>query len=83
MLDTISNKQSIDIKAINGTIIKNYKDSFFVRFHLQSPMSECLLTPCPTYKKESVVVLQMMMCGDMQVIAELIYKSDFEDGGEI
>lgn len=27
---------TLNINAISGTLVKNYKDSFFQRFHLQS-----------------------------------------------
>jgi len=90
---SISNN-NLNINAINGTILKNYKDSFFLRFHLKSKVGETLLNKKPTLKQESypykdidVVVIQMMMCGDMDVIAELILKEDFDklyvNGGSI
>lgn len=32
----------------------------------------------PKHKKEEVIILQMVICGDMEVIAELIKKEDFD-----
>jgi hypothetical protein len=81
---SISNN-NLNINAITGTILKNYKDSFFLRFHLKSSLGETLLSRTPTLKQESypyknidVVIIQMMMCGDMDVIAELMWKEDFD-----
>lgn len=90
---SISNN-NLNINAITGTILKNYKDSFFLRFGLKSNIGETLLSKCPTLKQESypyksidVVVIQMMMCGDMDVIAEIMWKEDFDklyaNGGSI
>ena len=79
MFDTTTmNHQSLRINAINGSILKNFKDSFFLRFHLKSPLSDELLTAHPTYKKKPVVVLQLVLCGDMEVIAEVIFKEDYD-----
>ena len=64
--------QKININAVSGTIAKNYKDSFFKRFHLNSSFAGYVLCEHSDY-----VVLQMMMCGDMEVLAELMTKSDF------
>jgi hypothetical protein len=88
---SISNN-NLNINAITGTILKNYKDSFFLRFQLKSRIGENLLNQKPTLKTDSypyedkdAVVIQMMMCGDMDVIAELMWKEDFdkldENGG--
>ena len=71
MFNSYTNK--VNINAVNGTIVKNYKDSFFKRFHLNSSFASNVLCPGSNY-----VVLQMMMCGDMEVIAELMFKDDFE-----
>lgn len=81
---SISNN-NLNINAITGTILKNYKDSFFLRFNLKSELGKILLSKQPTLKQESypyknidVVIIQMMMCGDMDVIAELMWKEDFD-----
>ena len=78
MIDTYQN-QTIKINAVSGGIVRNYKDSFFLRFHLKSPLAEQLLDEEPRYSKRKVVVLQLVICGDMEVIAELMFKSDFDE----
>lgn len=79
---------STHINAISGGITKTYADSFFLRFHLQSPRADKLLCSDPVFtckrKGDSwannypVKVLQMVICGDMEVMAELIFEDDFK-----
>lgn len=94
---------SFKINAITGTIVKNYRDSFFKRFSLKSDLATQLFDQegayltrrkyCPgessSYnqryregyyidEKVPVVILQMMMCGENEVLCELIYKEDFD-----
>jgi len=83
MFNSYQNQQNIKINAVNGTIVKNYKGSFFKRFHLKSPLADKILTHKPEYQingyvSKPVVVLQMMVCGDMEVVAELMFKDDFD-----
>ena len=100
MFDYIDNsasfKNSIHINAVGGTLVKNYKDSFFLRFHMKSDLAERLLTKEPTmckrkeeYKNlygewltkkimEPVVVLQVMLCGNDEFLAEIMWKDDFD-----
>lgn len=73
MLDAYANNE-ININAISGTITKNYAKSYFERFHLKSHRSGSLLS-----LGSETVVLQMMVCGDMEVIAELISLKDFQE----
>lgn len=84
---------NLNINAVNGTILKSYPKSFFKRFHLQSDFAKRILNEHPmmdihekngkagsyfsNYKP--VVILQMMMCGDMDVIAEIMLKEDFDE----
>lgn len=84
---------NLNINAVNGTILKSYPKSFFKRFHLQSDFSKSILNEHPSMDihEESrgagtrfsnykpVVILQMMICGDMEVIAEIMLKEDFEE----
>ena len=61
------------INAVSGAILKNHPKSWFERFHLKSPRSEEL------FKKYSkTIILQMVMCGDMEVMAELVDRKDYE-----
>lgn len=84
MLDSYSSSNnSIKINAVSGTLTKNYKDSFIVRFHMNSKMAEQILSYNPyIYKKgleKPVVVLQVMLCADNELIAEVMWKSDFDN----
>lgn len=85
---------SIKINAVTGAILKNHPKSWFERFNLNSDRAKQLLTEggdvgkelvkgeyC-NWKKENperaIIVLQMVICGDMEVMAELVYKKDYE-----
>lgn len=97
MLDSYSrnnynNPQTVNINAVGGTIIKNYKDSFMLAFKINSYMGEELLCKNPTLtkkikrynnswkeeEKEPVVVLQAMLCGEQELLAEVMWKEDFD-----
>lgn len=83
MFNSYSSNNSVKINAIAGTIMKNYKDSFFKRFKLNSEFADRIFSAENphiwfSYGQRSVVVLQMMICGDSEVIAELMWKTDFE-----
>lgn len=76
---------STHVNAVTGQIVKTYKESWFKRFHLKSSMAEELLKEKPklklnkdSYNLTEVVVVQMVVCGDMEVLAELIKKEDYE-----
>lgn len=84
---SVNNSQSIQINAVSGTIVKNYKDSFILRFHMKSSMAEQVLDMKPTLNcknkygntdKAPVVVLQVMLCGDQEFLAEVMWKEDFD-----
>ena len=75
MLNTnVKIHNNLKFNACSGGIYKTYKESWFKRFHLKSVFSEDLLSK----NNSSVIVLQIIICGDMEVIAELIEKQDFE-----
>ena len=82
MFNTNQFNNSIKINAISGTLVKNYKESFIVRFHNNSSMADDLLDVNPSIKKNNqwipVVVLQVMIASDNHMIAEVMYKSDFD-----
>ena len=72
------------VNAVTGNITKTYAKSFFKRFHLQSPLADKLFCDSPrmkldSYKEVSVQVIQMVICGDMEVIAEIIKQSDYDE----
>ena len=82
---------NIKINAVTGAILKNHPKSWFERFHLKSERAKALL--CEGGHKfnnnyyesdkriyKGITVLQMVICGDMEVMAELVYTSDYEVG---
>lgn len=77
----IDNSQSIKINAVSGTILKNYKDSFIIRFHMKSEYAKHIFDVEPYLKinnrEKSIVVLQVMLCGDQELLAEIMWKDDF------
>ncbi|MBC1974541.1 hypothetical protein [Listeria booriae] len=86
MLNTVVNSRSntnIKLNSVSGTLFKTHDKSFFIRFHLQSKMAGKILDPNPSmqisYKSTDCVVLQIMICGDMEVLVELVRQSDIEE----
>ena len=98
MFDNYNNSKTINnlkIQACSGGIYKSFRESWFVRFHLNSVLMEKLsdfskvkYSKCNNkyynhwrdYSEDakSVVVLQMVICGEMEVIAEIIYEEDLD-----
>ena len=84
MLNNYAINNSLKINACSGGIYKSCKESWFTRFHLNSNYADKILISNPAVKLDgyyddiSVVVLQMVICGDMEVIAELIKKEDYD-----
>lgn len=91
----VSNPQTVNINAVSGTIVKNYKDSFILRFNMLSETARLILNKEPelvrriikhrdNYNdweekiKEPVVVLQVMLCGEQELLAEVMWKEDFD-----
>ena len=81
----MSNPQTVNINAVSGTIVKNYKDSFILRFHMKSAMAETVLDKNPRLRKSDsydnykpIVVLQVMLCGEQEFLAEVMWKEDFD-----
>lgn len=84
----VNNSNSLNINACSGGIYKTYKESFIKRFHLKSELSNELLSDNPTMllktgksfpekERVDIVIVQVVICGDMEVIAEIIKKEDF------
>ena len=71
---------NLNVNACSGGIYKTYLESWFERFNLKSQRAKELLEQeqyrCGTHINE--VVLQMVICGDMEVMAEIIHKEDLE-----
>lgn len=82
----VSNPQTVNINAVSGTIVKNYKDSFILRFNMKSEMANVILDKNPRLKRgnfrdsnyEQIVVLQVMLCGEQELLAEIMWKEDFD-----
>lgn len=81
--------QNIKFNAVSGTMFKSCPNSFFKRFNLKSEYSEIMFSR-RTYivivgnysnnyreKELPVIVLQTMLVGDMEVLAEIITEEDY------
>ena len=79
---------NIKINAVTGAILKNHPKSWFERFHLTSARAKELLIegghqfdsyyyPSKFKDHGGITVLQMVICGDMEVMAELVYTNDY------
>ena len=74
----LNNSSSVSVSnhvnAVSGNIIKTYRDSYFKRFSLCSPLAETLFK-----EKSETIIIQMTVCGDMDVIAELISREKYNE----
>ena len=84
---------NIKINAVTGAILKNHPKSWFERFNLNSDRATQLLTEGgdsgfewvngqysrwqKNNPEKAITVLQMVICGDMEVMAELVYTKDY------
>lgn len=74
--------QTVKINAVTGAILKNHPKSWIERFHLRSKRADSLIGG---ETHTGTVVLQVVVCGDMEVMAECVSRKDFEaalGGGE-
>ena len=94
-----TNNNTLKINACSGGIYKTYKESWFLRFNLKSNLADILFRKEGIYyssiedrydirkynrnEPKEVLLLQMIICGDMEVIAEVILKEDFENNLKI
>jgi len=65
---------STHVNAVSGNIVKTYKESYFKRLYLNSEYADRVLsgdTDC--------IVIQMIICGDMEVIAEIINRKLYDN----
>jgi hypothetical protein len=84
-----------NINAVTGAILKNHPKSWFECFHLNGKRANRLLTEGGdkgkrqdysydnVWQHKPITVLQMVICGDMQVVAECVYTEDLEQKVEI
>lgn len=80
---------NIKFNAVSGTLFKSNPKSFMQSFHLTSRLADKLFSTEPyiyaerkgdSYeKRHPVEVLQTMLAGDMHVIAEIMFKDDYEE----
>lgn len=75
MFDTKITKtyNTVKVNAVSGGIYKTYRESWFERFHLKSKRAEYLLNA-----NKNCIVLQLVVCGDMEVMTELIDSDDLD-----
>lgn len=93
-----THEHNIKINSCSGGIYKTYKESWFKIVDLDSELMDILSNheTCTYNPKENryskynyncgekpIVVLQMVICGEMKVIAEIMYKEDFDKYCEI
>lgn len=84
-----TNSTNIKVNAVSGGIVKNHKESYFLRFNLKGELANTLLSTephrlvayyesydtqrkWPSSRKKLVEVLQLVVVGDMEVVAEVI-----------
>ena len=74
----VQNTQTVNINAVSGTMVKNYKDSFMLRFHMKSEIADTILDKNPRLREgnsresryKPIVVLQVMLCGEQELLAD-------------
>lgn len=73
---------NIKVNAVSGTIVKNYRKSFFIRFSIGSTYEEKLFSSEPKAYNgrwyEPAVVIQSMLIGEKLMVAEVMWKADFD-----
>lgn len=87
MFNTYEANNKVNINAVSGTLIKSYRDSFFIRLHIRSNLADDIFSKDPQYLHhkdngwkvlEPIVILQTMLCGDGELIVEVMWKKDFD-----
>lgn len=92
-VNRVSNNTNIEINAVSGSILKNHPKSWFEYISLGSGRSNQLFVEgghkgnmkryeyCdgyPIHGENDIIVLQVMLCSNQTVIAECVYRKDFE-----
>lgn len=77
---------NLNVNTVSGTLVKTFRKSFFKRFHMNSEMADYIfnedkpaLKDQEYYNSKEIVVLQIMLCGDDEFLAEIIYKEDYDE----
>lgn len=78
-----------NINAVSGTLVKTFKKSYFVTCEFGSYLARGLFDkekPNLGYQNtysyvrgKEVVVLQIMLCGENRLLAEIINKEDYDE----
>ncbi|MDO5716119.1 MAG: hypothetical protein Q4P25_06030 [Tissierellia bacterium] len=74
----------LNVSAVSGTIVKNYKDSFLKRFHMRSEFAKSIFDEdgphiFQDFVKRPAVIIQCMACGDGELICEIMWEEDFDE----
>lgn len=92
MFNNYNTSSNVKINAVTGAILKNHPKSWFETLNLNSSRAKKILAEggykfdCQgtfyeknMYEKyKGITVLQMVVCGDMEVLAECVYTADYE-----
>lgn len=80
---------NIKVNAVSGTMVKNFAKSFFLRFEIGSRMENKLFDKEPKLQRKHevydydvdspVVVIQSMIIGEKLMLAEVMWKDDFDE----
>lgn len=79
-------KPTTNINAVSETLTKTFRKSFFKRFNINSKMADYVfnenkptLTNPACSDARKIVILQIMLCGNNELLAEIIYKEDYDE----
>jgi hypothetical protein len=76
----LTNTQKFTFNSVSGTIAKSDKSSIITKCHIKSPLADCMLDSTnPRIKREHykdiyIDVLQVMLCGENQLLIEYRIK---------
>lgn len=76
---------NIKVNAVSGTLVKNYRKSFFLRFSIGDSLEGLLFSKTPRlqnpdcYGSREVVVIQSMIIAEKTMLAEVMWKDDFDE----
>jgi hypothetical protein len=93
-----SNTNNIEVNSVSGTLVKNYRKSFFIKCSIDGSVAKHLFSlepylSCPEktkgarymyseYGKEVVVLQSMIISGNM-LLNEVMWKDDFDKMFEV
>lgn len=73
----------VEINSVNGTLVKNYRKSFFYMCKADGSDAARLFHPNGSYiaigyDRKDVIVLQTMVIANNMLLNEVMWKDDFE-----